>query len=46
MVTPGSLMGPAVHVIDAASGEVINRFLAYDINFRGGVRVAVSGTKD
>jgi hypothetical protein len=36
-----ALSQPFVHVVDATTGELISSFLAYPINYRGGVRVAV-----
>jgi hypothetical protein len=32
--------GPHVHAVNAATGEVVQSFFAFDENFRGGVRVA------
>src|SRR4029434_4943888 len=30
---------PYVHIVNAVTGELINRFLAYEPSYRGGVRV-------
>ena len=42
VVTPdkGNQSQPFVHIIDASTGEVVTRFLAYEQGYRGGVRVA------
>lgn len=39
-VGAGAGGGPAVTIFDAASGQLLNRFLAFDASFSGGVRVA------
>jgi hypothetical protein len=31
---------PAVHIVDATTGQIVTQFLAYESSYRGGVRVA------